>query len=282
MTTTSDYPDKENKTPDEKIYNLDKMKDTQGDKVRSMERTDEFEVTDNNHMTKASDKYTDSIDLSNACREFYQSRKRAAEVVKEKLATSGRQRTTKKKTSIDVAMETLRTEMTGLMDQDLSLMKQLLTLNEAIEDLKWQRKYYHSQSSMPESSCDLNESDWSVSETDMFGSENEVLKKYPTSSSLSTTSHVIRREVCNADDTEREYLFSASSEINGNKKDGDKTQKISTNNQTFVVPIETRNFLELPTELDLFLNGTTKFCHEEQNSFDSGIHEPVLRQQITV
>ena len=97
------------------------MKDTKGEnkKERNTEKADEFEVTDNNHVakmtelnsTKASDKYTDSIDLSNACREFYQSRKRAAEVVKEKLASSGRQRTTKKKTSIDVAMETLRNEM---------------------------------------------------------------------------------------------------------------------------------------------------------------------------
>lgn len=73
--------------------------------------TEEFSVTDNNHLTKADDKYMDSIDLSNACREFYQTRKRAAEVVKEKLANSGRHRSCKKTTSIDVAMETLRTEM---------------------------------------------------------------------------------------------------------------------------------------------------------------------------
>lgn len=261
------------------------MKDTKGDTSNGMERTDEFEITDNNHMTKASDKYTDSIDLSNACREFYHSRKRAAEIVKEKLASSGRQKTAKKKTSIDVAMETLRAEMAGLMDQDLSLMKQLLTLNEAIEDLKWRRQYYHSQTSMPESSCDLSDSDWSVSETDMYGSENEVhaLKKYPTSSSLSTTSHVIRREVCNStDDTEREYLVTTASEINGNQNDGDKTPKISNKCQTFILPLETRKFLELPAELDSFLNGNTKCCHKEQNSFDSGIHEPVLRKQITV
>ena len=41
------------------------------------------------------------------------------------------------------------------MDQDLSLMKSLLTLNEAIEDLKWQKKYYHSEDSVPDSSCNL-------------------------------------------------------------------------------------------------------------------------------
>ena len=80
-----------------------------------IEKTDEFEMTDNNHVTKATDKYADAIDLSNACREFYQTRKRAAEAVKEKLASSGRQRTAKKKTSIDVAMETLRTEMVRII-----------------------------------------------------------------------------------------------------------------------------------------------------------------------
>jgi hypothetical protein len=85
------------------------MKDIKGN--MDTHATEEFSVTDNNHLTKADDKYMDSIDLSNACREFYQTRKRAAEVVKEKLANSGRPRTCKKTTSIDVAMETLRTEM---------------------------------------------------------------------------------------------------------------------------------------------------------------------------
>ena len=85
------------------------MKDFQG----SIEETEEVVLTDNNHTTRTGDKYSAAIDLSNACREFYQSRKRAAEVVKEKLAnpTPGRQRSPKKKTTIDTAMETLRTEM---------------------------------------------------------------------------------------------------------------------------------------------------------------------------
>ena len=90
------------------------------------------------------------------------------------------------------------------MDQDLSLMKQLLTLNEAIEDLKWQRKYYHSQSSMPESSCDLSESDWSVSETDMFESDNDLVKNFTKPASIQAYD--------DADDMEREYLLSAVSE----------------------------------------------------------------------
>lgn len=54
------------------------------------------------------------------------------------------------------------------MDQDLSLMKQLLTLNETIEDLKWQRQLSLDQSSSISSSCDLSmPSDWlPSSETD--------------------------------------------------------------------------------------------------------------------
>lgn len=268
------------------------MKDTKGEnhKEMSTEKTDEFQMTDNNHLakmtelnsTKASDKYTDSIDLSNACREFYQSRKRAAEVVKEKLASSGRQRTTKKKTSIDVAMETLRNEMTGLMDQDLSLMKQLLTLNEAIEDLKWQRNYYCSQSSIAASSCDLNESDWSVSETDMYESESEDLTKHTTITSVTQSDVTRRQNSRTADDTERDYLLSAASEINGNSTDCQAVTSLSIKNQTFVVTKETRDYLGLPVELELFLNGNPKHCHEELNSFDSGINERVLRKQITV
>lgn len=53
---------------------------------------------------------TDPVDLSNACREFYQSRRKTAETVKERLAASGRQQKLKT-TSLDTAMSKLRTEM---------------------------------------------------------------------------------------------------------------------------------------------------------------------------
>lgn len=241
-------------------------------KERRTEKTDEFEVTDNNHVkkmtelnsTEASDKYTGSIDLSNACRQFYHSRKRAAEVVKEKLASSGRQRTTKKKTSIDVAMETLRNEMTGLMDQDLSLMEQLLTLNEAIEDIKWQRNYYSSQSSMAASSCDLNESDWSVSETDMYRSKSDDLDKQTTVTSVTTQSDAITRlDDRTTDDRERDLT-------------------VSPKTQTFVVSNETRNYLGLPVGFDFSLNGKPHYCHEKLNYFNFRADGHVLRKQITV
>ena len=63
------------------------------------------------------------------------------------------------------------------MDQDLSLMKQLLTLNEAIEDLKVKRLYHVSKDSLRASSQELHASDWSVSETDMFDSVDSLTKK---------------------------------------------------------------------------------------------------------
>ncbi|KAJ8306435.1 hypothetical protein KUTeg_016980 [Tegillarca granosa] len=61
-------------------------------------------------------------------------------------------------------------EQASLMDQDLSLMKQLLTLNETIEDLKANRKVSHSKDSL---SPNVNTSDWSVSETDMYSPDEE-------------------------------------------------------------------------------------------------------------
>lgn len=57
----------------------------------------------------------------------------------------------------------------SLMEQDLSLMRQLLTLNETIEDLKWQRKMSLDQSSSLSSSFDLSVPfDWTP------GGENEA------------------------------------------------------------------------------------------------------------
>lgn len=124
------------------------------------------------------DEYTASIELSNACREFYRHRVQATETFKQTINTRNNTETMKtKRTSIDDAMEKLRTEMASLMDQDLSLMKQLLTLNEAIEDLKTKRLYHVSKDSLRASSQELHASDCSVSETDMFETDDEAEKK---------------------------------------------------------------------------------------------------------
>lgn len=63
------------------------------------------------------------------------------------------------------------------MEQDLTLMEHLLTLNEAIEDIKHQRLYSVSKDSIGGSSADFSNSDWSVSETDMFDLEEDGMKK---------------------------------------------------------------------------------------------------------
>ncbi|KAK3609750.1 hypothetical protein CHS0354_029199 [Potamilus streckersoni] len=214
------------------------------------------------------DKHTAYIELSNKCREFYQARMKSAEVMKEKL-NSNINRTNGKKNSIDTAMETLRAEMSSLMDQDLSLMKQLLTLNETIEELKWQQRHYHSRSSIAESSCDLTNSDWSVSETDMYESENDSLQKYPTPSALSLHSWLSKREnseehQCESD----EKTVQVKSCSNNNQCDTYKGHPLVTS----------RKFIEA----EFLVRCNIKECFEENNSFDSGIYESARAKEITV
>ncbi|GFN89413.1 hypothetical protein PoB_001591900 [Plakobranchus ocellatus] len=75
------------------------------------------------------------------------------------------------------------------MEQDLSLMKQLLTLNETIEELKWQRQYYScstsyaslspsgrllSSSSWRPGEDGQGSSTWSVSDTEMYESDDDL------------------------------------------------------------------------------------------------------------
>lgn len=62
------------------------------------------------------------------------------------------------------------------MDQDVSLMRQLLTLNETIEEIKQKRMYGVSKDSLRASSVDLSCSSDSVSETDMFSNDEEDSK----------------------------------------------------------------------------------------------------------
>lgn len=66
--------------------------------------------------------FTDTVDLSNACREFYQSRRKVAETVKEKLAASGRQQQKIKTTSMDTAILKLKTEMVRIFFTVLDLL----------------------------------------------------------------------------------------------------------------------------------------------------------------
>ncbi|XP_052814540.1 uncharacterized protein LOC128241577 [Mya arenaria] len=148
-----------------------------------------------NERVTSEDKYTDGIELSNACREYYHNRQREAAAVKERLA-SGKGKS--QKSSMDVAMDTLRKEMSSLMEVDLGLMRQLLTLNEAIEDLKSQRDF---RSASLASSRDLSGSECSVSDTDMYGSLDDVTDDvfYKTGNTCVTqgnSTHVYRKRGC--------------------------------------------------------------------------------------
>lgn len=98
--------------------------------------------------------YEANIEFSNTCRHYYLSRMEATESFKkdlkkedsEKKNISPRQR--RRPNTIDDKMEELRSEMASLMDQDVSLMKQLLTLNETINEIKQGRLLSSSKGSV--------------------------------------------------------------------------------------------------------------------------------------
>ncbi|XP_060070327.1 uncharacterized protein LOC132550300 [Ylistrum balloti] len=106
------------------------------------------------------DHYYASIDFSNACREFYMDRQRVTENFKEEMGKQEIKKTEEKsdkpKCFMDSAMDKLRREMAGLMDQDLSLMKQLLTLNETIEEIKFKRRHGGAKD-LGASSCEISD-----------------------------------------------------------------------------------------------------------------------------
>ncbi|KAL5021681.1 hypothetical protein ScPMuIL_000836 [Solemya velum] len=138
-----------------------------------LQRVPKITIDDHDH-------YMESIELSNACRRFYHTRVKATEDFKQKLENSQHTKKNINRSSsstMDVAMNKLKREMAGLMEQDLTLMEHLLTLNESIEDIKHQRLYSVSKDSIGGSSVDFNNSDWSVSETDMFDLEEDGMKK---------------------------------------------------------------------------------------------------------
>lgn len=134
--------------------------------------------------------YEESISFHNACREFYMNRKDATESFKHSMERDHEKRTEvdkrKKTTSIDDAMERLRREMASLMDQDLTLMEQLMTLNETIEDIKVKRLYGSSRESF-HSSCDLNiGSDWSLPGSKTYFRDSKIYSGKATVDMTST------------------------------------------------------------------------------------------------
>lgn len=85
-------------------------------------------MTDNGHfleipVSASTEKHIASIELSNACREFYKTRSRETELAKQRLM-AGTERDSdqsncqsrKKRSSIDIAMETLRTATVSFLN----------------------------------------------------------------------------------------------------------------------------------------------------------------------
>ncbi|XP_045158891.2 dentin sialophosphoprotein-like [Mercenaria mercenaria] len=116
------------------------------------------------------DPHTAAIDLSNNCRQFYFNHQKAAEAIKQSVRSAKHTRAIEKmegkpSSRIDNAMDRLRSEMADLMDQDLSLMSQLLKLNDKIEEVKTHVAYRQQQQSFnSQSSCYLSGSEMSDSE----------------------------------------------------------------------------------------------------------------------
>lgn len=255
---------------------------------------------------EVTDKYTASIELSNACRQFYKSRVEAANCIKTRWErhsqTHVSRRTNdndirsagdscnntrterKQRNSIDEAMEKLRTEMASLMDQDLSLMRQLLTLNETIEELKWQRRYYYSRRSLPDSSQELDASDCSVSDTEMYDSDDDRLLSNDTTTGTTTVTTVPKLSISSpCKSTHATISSSCKSAHSGNssrRKHGvpEYGGELKLGGG-YCSGVEGKRCVDT----QVLVNGSTvKVYHGEQNSFDSGIHESSSEDDASV
>ncbi|XP_013408078.1 uncharacterized protein LOC106172043 [Lingula anatina] len=206
------------------------------------------------------DSYTASIELSNTCRQVYLDRRKNADIARKRLnleRNTDENYNNRKKTTIDHKMELLRKEMSSLIDQDLALMKQLLTLNETIEDLKWQRRYasknsFDSSSYLVDVSCscedlneteDLDEDDWQLSASS------------PPCLSLVKNSRTKNVLLAKAENVSSKTSCSVHAKKDSVSKSEDKSRKHA--------------------DSDLRSSSVSlKTSHGEQSSVDSGIHEP--------
>ena len=119
----------------------------------------EVNPTDAHSSVMRLNKYEESVDFQNECRHFYLNRVKATERFKKKLNDEdSKDSKEEKNTPLSAALSKLRVEMASLVDQDMSLMKQLLTLNETIEELKNKRLYGVNKGSLDDSTCQLDKS----------------------------------------------------------------------------------------------------------------------------
>lgn len=155
----------------------------------------------------------------------------------------------------------------SLMDQDLSLMKQLLTLNETIEELKWQRRYYYSKTSVRGSSQDLDHSDWSVSDTEMYDSDEDIATKTATTTTTTTASH---SQVSSS----RQLPVISLSSTTTNRRKCETVQAFDATSGLVVKAQSSDSNNKRYVDTQILVNGSSiKIYHGEQDSFDSGIHE---------
>ena len=189
------------------------------------------------------------------------------------------------------------------MDTDLTLMKQLLTMNETIEELKFQRDYKHRHST---SSVDLDGSDWSVSETDMYGSDDddevEDLKQrlhsdftdnvndnsiiYSTSSSNVSTNNTYNDNISSnviSDNSinnshNRSFVNNSSTSLSSNDNNSDSRSNTTSNDDSELVDIRSFDVKIDSTESILrrytIFASDTCFMDHQSIPFDSGICRP--------
>ena len=155
----------------------------------------------------------------------------------------------------------------SLIDQDLALMRQLLTLNEQIEELKWQRKLRVYSRDTLASSATLDFSRFSLTDTDAELRSSgallpELPPKYPTPSSLSLFSD--QPSSTNSTDTLNGHTSSSSHSRLQCAGASCDVRNLGTNRNSRCSKCMTIS------ETDL------KASHGDQHSFDSGIHEPEL------
>ena len=139
-------------------------------------------------------------------------------------------------------------------------MKQLLTLNDSIEDLKWQRRLV-GKPPIESSSCDLDSSSYTLTDGEEDPEKLDFASKYPSPSSLS-----LFRD-------HRSY----TGDINTDIDDFSSTwRSVKSSRDTLKSSNKVINFKSARSQDKVRKDSSSSGLghHEEQQSFDSGIHEP--------
>ncbi|KAH9504613.1 hypothetical protein Btru_062430 [Bulinus truncatus] len=181
--------------------------------------------------------------------------------------------------------------MVSLIDQDLSLMKQLLTLNETIEELKWQRQYYSCSTSCASLSNSKNlDSNWSVSDTEMYEAEDDLMAVNHVTCGVSQAGTVTgptwhstrkaRKATKDLDNALSDTVPDIADRSGNTQRHHHGSDEDFPNDVTVCSrPLDSVGHLKYnyigQNHLDSI--GQSLIHHDrEQNSFDSGIHDDVV------